>query len=55
MQQTTNKFLSDQPTTGTWSDSDVQSVHAQDEYEVVSDVLEQCGYLSNKLDWNSYD
>jgi len=62
LQQLQNKFLPDRSETSAWSDYDIQSVHAQDEYEVVADVLEQRGYVTSKLDcsnakfdWSAYD
>lgn len=67
LQQLQNKFLPDRSETReladcTWSDYDIQSVHAQDEYEAVADVLEQRGYVTSKLDcsnakfdWSAYD
>lgn len=38
--------------TSTWSDSDIQSVHALDEYEAVNAVLDQRGYEVGNFNFN---
>ena len=47
-----------------WNDSDIQSIHAEDEYEAVAEVLEQRGYgyscsspyqANQDTTWSSYE
>lgn len=45
-----------------WSLDDIQSVHAEDEYEAVAEVLNQrqygyntSNYVNNESTWSAYD
>lgn len=53
LQQLTNKFSFDRHDSVQSPDFDIQSVHDQDEYEAVSDVLEQRGIYGNKPNWSN--